>query len=396
MKKITVIGIGKLGLPFALLCERGGYSVLGCDKRKDYVVELKSGEFKSSEPKVEELLQSSENFEVTTDISKAIAFSDILFIFVPTPSLNGGEYDHQYVDEVVIGLEKHDGNIAGKTLVINCTVMPKYCKSIQDKLSKYEVNVIYNPEFIQQGDVVNGLEKADFVLMGCDKTLDITDLVEVYKAIMKVPVNIRALSLTGAEIAKIGLNCFLTLKIAYANIIGEIAINSGEEENVSEILAAIGSDSRIGGKFLGYGFPASGICLPRDARALRQYMLTVGIEKYFISALINENDRHLQYLKDYFIQNNPDKENPFIFNQLTYKKGVDILTESGHYKLCKELLDAGYKVNIFESDVVVDAVLPELSKYGNRVAYGNKNGTVSKYPVRLFEGQNKKGYVIEL
>lgn len=395
MKKISIIGIGKLGLCFGLICEANGYHVMGCDVREDYVKQLNDKTFKTPEPEVETLLKKAQNLNVTTDIDEAIDFADLLFVFVPTPSLENGEYNHKYIDEVVTSLINHDGYIDVKTFIICCTVMPTYCESVQVRVKN--VNVVYNPSFIAQGSICQNLKYADIVLIGCNKDGSFLDeLQAVYNSIMFQLPDFKVMSLTAAEITKIGINCFLTTKISFANMIGEIAINSGEEKSVKSILNAIGSDSRIGNKFLNYGFGYSGLCLPRDNRALAIHATKIGVPNILPFVVDAFNKMHLLFLKDKFIKENPDKNVRFIFNQLSYKRGIDILTESQHYQLCKELLDEGYSVNIIESDAVIEMVKPELAKYGDKVIYGNGVGTYSRFPERLIKGQQETGYVIDL
>lgn len=396
LKRISVIGCGRLGSAFALLAEQAGYGVIGVDKREGYVEELNAKTFRTPEPQIEYLLRRSKNFKATTNIKEAIEWSDLLFVFVPTPSKEDGEYDHQYVEEVVKDLIAYRGNISGKKLIICATVMPTYCKGLSERLAKYEVSVIYNPEFIAQGSIINDLQNADFVLMGHEIMFNTEDLIDLYKSIMKNYPEVISLTLTSAEITKIALNCYLTLKISYANLIGEIAIKSGEQHSVKDILRAIGKDKRIGNRYLNYGFGFDGICLIRDNKALGIHAEKVGVPPHIPYMTDEFNDLHFEFIKQQFIQANPDKNFPFIFNQLSYKKGVDIITDSQHYRLCKELLEEGYKVHIVESDAVIRLVQPELEKYGDRVKYGNGAGTASHNEARLIAGQKQKGYVISL
>ncbi len=355
-KKVSVIGIGRLGLSFALLLDSKGYDVVGCDVNNRYVELLSSGEFDSKEPYINDMLRKS-IMSFTTNPVEAFNHSDIIFVFVPTPSKESGAYNHKYVDQVVdkmIATKTSD-----KTLVIGCTVMPKYCASIQKKLSEFNIDVVYNPEFIAQGNIIDGLKNADIVLMGGSYT---DDLCQIYIDIMdKIP-DFKVLSLTGAEIAKISINCFLTMKIAYANMIGEIAINSYEEENVGQILDAIGSDSRIGNKYLSYGFPAGGVCLPRDQQALNNHASFVWVHTKFLNDIDTENNRHLEYMVKYYKNKNQDKNTPFIFSYLSYKEGVDILTDSYQLKLCIELLRDGYKIAV-PSKLRYETISEEFSDY---------------------------------
>ena len=360
-EKVSVIGIGRLGLSFALLLDSKGYDVMGCDVNETYIDSLKDKTFSSKEPEVNELLKRSE-MQFTTDAVTAFNHSDLIFVFVPTPSKVGGNYDHNYIDQVVFKLL---GNkITDKTLVIGCTVMPGFCRSLQERLSHPNISVVYSPEFIAQGSIIDGLRNADLVLVGGE---NIPVLIwEIYKDIMDKEPLFKNLSLTGAEIAKISINCFLTLKISFANLIGEIATNSKEEDSIAAILDTIGSDSRIGKKYLSYGFPAGGICLPRDQKALNHHAYSVGVNTKFTHAIDTENNRHSSYLFDYYQKRNPDKDIPFSFSYLSYKKGVDILTDSYQLKLCIDLLRAGYKVIVPASVTKMDTS-EEFNRY---VAYG--------------------------
>jgi UDPglucose 6-dehydrogenase len=343
-KKISVIGVGRLGLSFALLLDSKGYDVLGCDVNEKYVESLSDKSFSSNEPYINELLAASK-MKFTTSATEALNFSDLVFTFVQTPSQTGGDYSHKYIDQIVTKII-HNG-VTDKTFVVGSTVMPKYCDKIQQTLRESRINVIYNPEFIAQGSIIDGLKKSDIVLIGGENVPD--ELYNLYSDIMDLEPNFKTLSLTGAAIAKISINCFLTLKISFANLIGEIITNSWEEENMDSILDAIGSDSRIGKKCLGYGFPAGGVCLPRDQKALNAHAYIAGIHSKFFHAIDSENERHSEFLLRYYKDKNRDRSVPFIFSSLSYKKGVDILTHSYQLKLCIDLLRNGYKVDVPKS-----------------------------------------------
>ena len=364
--KVSVIGVGRLGLSFALLLNSKGYEIIGCDVNAKYIDSLKNKTFSSNEPFINELLQSS-SIIFTEHPSNALERSDIIFVFVQTPSKEGGNYDHKYIDQIITKIVLT--NVRDKTLVIGSTVMPGYCESVHKKLKHLNISVIYNPEFIAQGSIVQGLEKADIVLIGGDNIPE--SMKNIYRAIMLTPPNFKLLSLTGAEIAKISINCFLTLKIAFANLVGEIITNSWEEDNIESILDAIGSDSRIGKKYLGYGFPAGGVCLPRDQKALNHHAYSVGVHTKFTHAIDIANDNHSNYLTEYYAKKNPDRSVPFVFSYLGYKEGVEILTCSYQLKVCMDLLRLGYMADV--PLWVRDADTPEEFKdycYNDKVTFG--------------------------
>ncbi len=352
VERISIIGCGKLGLAFALVCEEAGIDVLGCDLNSDYVKLLNDKTFNPVERDINRLLTQSKRFKATTDIEVAVAHSDLLFCFVATPSLPDGRYDHSHIEDIITQLTQlhSDGvDLSGKTFIIGCTVMPKYTDTVYERLSKFGMQVCYNPEFIAQGDIVRGLKEPDMILLGTSSHESRIKIEQVYNRFLIHDVFINEMSNTAAEITKISLNCFLTTKISFANMIGEIAINSGVQNEVKNILHAIGQDSRIGNKYLKLGFGYGGPCLTRDNKSLYVHAATVGINATISKATDDFNNAHAQFLKYYLIDKNTEKL-PFIFDTLCYKKGTNLIVDSQQYRLCIDLLEAGYSVVVPEYD----------------------------------------------
>ena len=346
--KIGVIGAGRLGICLALLMAEAGYEVLASDVREDYVHSLRNKTIRTTEPAVQELLERSEYIEFTTDNERVIKECEIIFTLVATPSLEDGSYDVSAVDDVVSDFQKYGWNnmdsLVGKSLVVGCTTNPGDCDVFQDKLSEVGMDVYYNPEFIAQGSIVCDLRFADMVLIGGNGH-HASDLEKIYEGIQngyRSP-TVHFMSTKAAELTKIAVNCFLTTKISYANMIGQVLSLSGMTDEIETVLNAIGSDARIGKKYLGFGFGFGGPCFPRDNRAFAAYAQQIGVEHNIGTTTDNFNDAHTEFLKDYFIRKNPNKL-PYCFKYLTYKRGIDIITESRPYDLAKILLDEGYKV----------------------------------------------------
>jgi nucleotide sugar dehydrogenase len=160
--------------------------------------------------------------------------------------------------------------------------------------------------------------------------------------------NVSTMSARAAELTKIAVNCYLTTKITYANQVGQVMIRDGMEDEVSTVLKAIGSDSRIGTKYLNYGFGFGGPCFPRDNRAFAAYASKAGVETPLGATTDKFNDEHTKFLKEYYVNKNKDNR-AYVFHYLTYKDGVDILTESRPYDLALSLLDDGYDVYCLDS-----------------------------------------------
>jgi nucleotide sugar dehydrogenase len=352
---IGVIGAGRLGICFALLADRAGYNVMVSDIRESYVEKLNNGEISTNEPLVAGFLRDS-NIKATTSNREVIEQSHIIYTFVSTPSTSDGNYDVRAVDSVVKDFE----GVVDKIFVVGCTTNPGDCERFQKKLDG--VKVFYNPEFIAQGSIINGLQYADMVLCGGDyQAHDEYDLIlRLYQDIQMTKVNFHSMSLTSAELTKIALNCYLTMKISYANQVGEVLTKFGTEEEIDSVLDAIGADSRVGSKYLGYGYGFGGPCLPRDNRAFAHAAERVGLKNNIGRTIDAFNDEHAGFLADNLCKKHRNKKVPFYMDCITYKKGTDILEESQQYLLFKELLKRGYKVVAMELPEVVEKVYNDL------------------------------------
>jgi nucleotide sugar dehydrogenase len=349
--KIGIIGAGRLGICFALLLEKAGYEVISSDVREDYIKDLQNKKINTTEPQVQELLSEAKNITFKTGNFDVIKECDILYTLVATPSLPDGSYDISSIWNVVRDIQNADFPVNGKSLVIGCTTNPGDCNKFQEQLSAYGVDVFYNPEFIAQGSIIKDLQHADMVLIG-GRGKHLYDLNDIYLNMQRTVPKIYCLSTTAAEITKIAVNCFLTTKISYANMVGEILTLSGMEDEISSVLEAIGSDTRVGSKYLNYGFGFGGPCLPRDNRAFGVYMKNFGLENNLGSTTDDFNYQHSKFLKKYFIEKNTQNL-PYCFHYISYKEGTDILTESQQYRLCLDLLDEGYKVYVVD-DLIKD------------------------------------------
>ena len=368
MKNITVIGIGKLGLCFALQLEKAGYNVIGVDLDEKFIDNLNKKKTDSNEPLVSEFLKESKNFFATTDIECGLQHSNLIFLFVATPSLSNGKYNHYQIDRVAEQLinAKKIGNTQ-KHLIIGCTTMPGYSDNLQKNLSSYGYTISYNPEFIAQGSIMNDLSQPDIVLIGEANTSIGNVIKKIYeKLVINTPVY-HQMSRKEAEITKIGLNCFLTTKISFANMIGDIVSFSGGDPN--KVLSAIGSDSRIGSKYLGYGYGYGGPCFPRDNRALAIYANDIGVTALISEASDKSNEQHLEYQVQLFKQDN-SIDKPVEFDYVSYKPQSTMLIESQQLLFAKSLVDEGYTVILNERDSVIQQV---KETYGDIFEYRRRD-----------------------
>ena len=364
MKKISIIGVGKLGVCFALNMENAGYDVIGVDINSDYVDSLNNKSLISNEPKVSTMLKAAKNFRATTNIQEAIEFSDIIFMLVATPSLDSGKYDHRAIKSVIKQLKTIGKQDTKKDLIIGCTVMPGYCNSIKKQLNELNYTVNYNPEFIAQGTIIYDQVYPDMVLIG-EETKETGDRIsELYIDLCNNKPQICRMDLISSEITKISLNCFITTKIAFANMLGDIAILSGA--NYESILNAVGSDSRVGSKCLKYGYGFGGPCFPRDNRALFIHSDETGYDAKISKIVDDANKSHLTFQINNYVKTHPDKQTPVTIKGVSYKSNSVMIEESQQLLYAVGLVHEGYNVTVEDNEVVINQV---KEKYGSLFKY---------------------------
>lgn len=361
MDRIGVIGIGRLGLCFALNAERKGSYVIGVDISEDTVRAVNSRTTDTDEPLVQEHLNTFTRLHATTRMAEVMEDGfRMLFLFVATPSLADGCYDHGQIDRVARKLESFGKRSSTVHLVVGCTTMPGYCDLLAARLAPLNYSVSYCPEFIAQGTIMRDQLRPDQVLIGED-SVEAGDLIEdFYRRLCDNEPAFCRMNRVSAEIAKIATNCFLTTKISFANSVGDLALRAGADPHA--ILNAIGADTRIGPRYLRYGFGFGGPCFPRDNRALGRFADDVGYELLISKATDEVNRRHL----DFQFEEMMKADDPIVFDHVSYKKGTSILEESQQLALAVKLAKAGRKVIVKEDGPIIsklDSEYPGLFSF---------------------------------
>lgn len=375
--KIGLIDINDVGLSFGLLCEKKGYDVLVSDNNEDYIFNLNQKICITNEPLIQSMLFDTTKFSGTTSNIDVIKNSDIIFIFSPTPSNIEGNYDTTKVFDIVstfYSLSSQDISLYNKKVVICSTTNPGEVEQIQQRLNMFNIQVAYNPFFTNDGEIVKDIENHEIILIGGEYQELTNDLIQLHNKLKKIIVNVYTMSSKAAELTKIGINSFLSAKISYANMLGEIITKSGIEDEVSMVLNAIGGDSGIGKKHMNYGFGFGGPTINGDNKALKHFAESIGINTDLISCINTSNQSHISFIKEYYIQKNPNKEVPFVMNHITYKKGSNIVEESQQFQLCIELLNDGYSVNVIEISEVANKLNTLSESYDGRLKF-YKSGT---------------------
>ena len=374
---IGIIGLGRVGIPFALLCQESGLSVVVSDEDEELIYNLKQNICLTSEPDIQRMLFEQQGI-TTSEPIEIIKNSDIIFTFIETlPSLDGN-IDTSVVFEVAnlfFTASKLDIPLFEKKFVICTTTNPGDVEQIQKKIDMFNIQVAYHPIFSENGEIVSYLKNSDLILIGTIHQQIFDDIIKIYQKIRGYSINSFMMDIKSAEVAKLAISSFVSIKNTFANMVGNLMTNLGINKDINLVLNAIGGDSRIGIKELKYNFGFGGPILSRDNKALNYILENSNTDINLISKIDDLNKSHLNFLKEKYIKLNPDKSLPFVMNGICYKKGTNILESSQRYQLCLDLLNDGYTINVIE-DSVVSTKLNSLSEsYEGRLKFFKINTT---------------------
>ena len=336
--KVSVIGLGRLGAPFAALAAARGHTVIGVDTNPTVVYNVNACQAPVEETGLQEMMKRAEGrFMATIDLEQAIRATEMTFIIVPTPSEENGRFSLRYVLPVV---EQIGHTLVSKekahVVVLVSTVMPgdsMGLSHILDATAGKPIPFCYNPSFIALGSVLHDLEHPDFLLIGASDERGVAYLKDFYAPIFGTPKpTLYAAALVNAEIAKLAVNAFLTTKIAFANMLGRLCdLHQGAD--VDRVTEIVGADSRIGSKYLKAGCPPGGPCLPRDTVALSAAVLS-----WLPEAVEKEHGDQVEYIADKVRQYAQNGHKVGILG-LAYKVDTEV-TENSTGKALLELLSS--------------------------------------------------------
>jgi UDPglucose 6-dehydrogenase len=385
--RIGIIGdSGLIGLSFALLCEKNGYDVIVSDSNEDYIFNLNHKICLSNEPMIQSMLFDTIKFSATTDNLELIKNSDMIFTFVSTPSSITENLDTTNVFEIInnfYSASSLDIPIYNKKFIVGSVTNPGDVEQIQQRLEMFNVQVAYVPEFTSPGEIVKNFQQSEVILIGTEHQELSNQLVALYTKIQTTQLNVYTMSIKSAELTKLAISGLIATKITYGNMLGEVMVNLGLENEIGVVLSALCGDSKSDKNHIKYGFGFGGQSLPKENRIFGNFINKLGTEINIPSKMDNFNREHSIFLKNFFIKNNPDKLIPFVMNHLTYKKGVNVMEESQQFQLCIDLLNDGYMLHIIESDEITKKLSPLSESYDNRLKFFKQGTNPQGYQIKL-------------
>ncbi len=377
IKRISVVGIGKLGLCTAACFASKGYQVIGVDVSPATIVAVNEGRSPIYEPGLAELIAKCRGYlSATDDYKYAIENSEVSFIVVPTPSQDDGSFSTKYVEAAVqsIAAVLKDKD-AFHVIVITSTILPGVTESVikplleevSGKRCGVDFGLCYNPEFIALGSVIRDFMNPDVVLIGESDPRSGEILAEIYRTTCDNQPYIAPMSLCNAELAKISLNAYITMKISFANTLAEICerIPGGDVDLVTR---AVGSDRRIGTKYLAGAVSYGGPCFPRDNQAFLSFAQKLGCKAKLSQTTDEVNkdqtDRIVRLVEE---QVGEVKQANIAILGLTYKPNTDVIEVSASIDIARALLGRGAKVSVYDPAGIENA----KKLLGDRVKYAN-------------------------
>ena len=368
--KIAVVGTGYVGLVTGTCFAETGNDVICVDIDAQKVQRLSAGEITIYEPGLNKLFLRNlkeERLKFTTDLAAGIRDATIIFLALPTPPGTDGTADLRFVLSVAGEL----GNLmTDYKIIIDKSTVPvgtaeKVYRAIANNF-KGEFDVVSNPEFLREGVAVDDFMKPDRVVIGTSSDRARKIMEDLYNPFVRQGNPIIFMNERSAELTKYAANAFLATKITFMNEIAQICERMGAD--VDMVRRGIGSDERIGKRFLFPGIGYGGSCFPKDVQALIKSSVEVNYEFKILNAVMDINERQKLHLipkvKKYFNGNLNGKH--FALWGLAFKPNTDDIREAPALYMIKAFIKEGCTLSVYDPEAMgnVKALIGDSVKYG--------------------------------
>jgi UDPglucose 6-dehydrogenase len=354
--RVAVIGTGYVGLVAGTCFAESGNTVTCIDIDEKKIRRLKDGDVPIYEPGLEELLKRNLHdgrLHFTTRYEEAIPNAEVAFIAVGTPSGEDGSADLKYVLEAARSIARH---MTGYLVVVDKSTVPvgtaKKVEQAMREVTRHPFDVVSNPEFLKEGAAIDDFLKPDRVVIGSESSRAKEAMDLLYAPFVRTGNPIIHMDRVSAELTKYAANAMLATRISFMNEIANICSLVGA--NVDQVRKGIGTDARIGSKFLFAGLGYGGSCFPKDVKAVVHTSQESGYDFHILKAVekVNERQKRLLYerVKDHFHGKLAGKR--FAVWGLAFKPNTDDMREAPALVVIQELLNAGAKVVAFDPEAM--------------------------------------------
>ena len=362
--KVAIVGSGYVGLVTGTCFAEVGIEVMCVDIDAKKIENLKKGIIPIYEPGLEEMVHRNMKkgrLQFTTDISEALEDCEVLFTAVGTPPGKDGSADLQYVLSVARDCGK---NMKDYLLIVTKSTVPvgtalKVKQALQDELDKRGVNIQFdvasNPEFLKEGAAIEDFLKPDRIVVGLDSQRAEDLMKSLYKPFTLNGHPVIFMDITSAEMTKYAANAMLATKISFMNDIANLCEIVGADINM--VRKGIGSDSRIGNKFIYPGIGYGGSCFPKDVKALIHTAEEFNYELRVLKAVeaVNLDQKSVLFNKILKYYNGDIKDKTIAMWGLSFKPQTDDMREAPSLVIIKKLIEAGAKVKAYDPVAMKEA-----------------------------------------
>jgi UDPglucose 6-dehydrogenase len=376
--KIAVIGTGYVGLVTGTCLAENGNDVLCVDIDKNKVEQMKAGIVPIYEPHLDVLFErniKAGRLNFTTDLREGLDFGDVIFLALPTPEDEDGSADLKYV----LGVAKEIGEyMTTYKVIVDKSTVPvgtaDLVKSTIEKSCKTDFDVVSNPEFLREGFAVDDFLKSERIVIGSSSERAIEVMQRLYQPFVRSGNPIIVMDEKSAELTKYASNSFLATKITFMNEIANYCQKVGAD--VDKVRIGMGTDSRIGKRFLFPGIGYGGSCFPKDVKALHKSGKDINYNFKILEAVVEVNEHQKTILfpevSSYFDDNLEGKT--IAIWGLAFKPETDDIREAPALYMIDKLLEAGANVKAFDPEAMENV----KEKYGDTLQYGKDMYEVTK------------------
>ncbi len=369
--KIAVVGTGYVGLVTGTCFAETGNSVICVDIDKEKIEKMRNGHVPIYEPHLDVLFERNikqGRLQFTTDLKEAVSAAQLIFLALPTPPGEDGSADLSYV----LGVAEQLGRIITeyKVIIDKSTVPVGTAERVKEAVAKnasVDFDVVSNPEFLREGYAVDDFLKPDRVVVGTSSAKARALMEELYKPFVRSGNPIIFMDEKSAELTKYAANAFLATKITFMNEIANFCEHVGADVDMVRI--GIGSDSRIGKRFLFPGIGYGGSCFPKDVKALALSGKEAGYNFRIIDSVMDVNeDQKLKLIEKVKAHFGADlRGKTFTLWGLAFKPDTDDIREAPALYMINELLEAGAQVTAFDPEAMDNV----RKIYGEKITYSN-------------------------
>jgi len=375
---LSVVGLGKLGACAAACFAAKGFDVIGVDIDREAVSAINKGRAPIYEPRLQALMEAARpRLRASQDYRDAIQESDVSFLIVPTPSMDDGQFSSRFVEDALrqLAAALKESSKDYHLLALSSTVSPgttdrtliPLVEAVSGRRLNTGFGMCYNPEFIALGTVISDFLNPDLVLIGESNDFAGEQLVKIYEGVCENRPHVARMSIVSAEVAKLSINAYVTMKISFANTLATIC-EAIPGADIDAITTALGADRRIAPHYLKGGLSYGGPCFPRDNRAFVAFAREHQQDAVLAKATDAVNQTQVAHIVTKilgYLGSRTDRSVAVL--GLAYKANTPVIEESAGVRIVEALLKEDVAIVAYDP-IALDSA---RERFGDKIRYAS-------------------------